>query len=109
MEEKCLESVKNGYLYSMWNGIFTVYEGYLHSSIPRQHPHFKCKNLRKGLGVAHKEGEIYNAMVWLYDRNDDKARKILLDYEETLIRELQARIENHQVKIDLLSKPIISK
>lgn len=103
------EFVSTGYLYSMWNGVFTVYKGTLHQSLPKKYHHFICENIMKHFTCSSCEGEIYNAMLWFSERKDDKAKEKLLKYEETIINELQQRIENHQRKMILLSEPLVEK
>lgn len=45
---------------------------------------------------------VYNAVVWLPERDDDLARNILIKYEENVIALLQEKIDNHYVKMSIL-------
>ena len=50
---------------------------------------------------------VYNKILWLPDRDDDKARQILIEYEESQICKLQDKIQNHQAKINTLKEGAI--
>jgi len=86
------------YLYSLLNGRFTVHEGRVYE----YHKRGSFKSKTKSLGCAAEEGIVYNSMVWLKERDDARAKEILIAYAESAIVLLQERINNHLSKIELL-------
>ena len=92
----------NGYLYSIWNGRLMVYEGTIHEIVNSSASVFG--NKIKRFTCASKPGVVYNAVVWHETPDDNKARELLIEYEETAIVLLYEKIESHNAKIKLLKE-----
>lgn len=93
------------YLYSIGDEGLSVLEGYIdhrkryyNNRLPfRIDGHFK-------LMCGRKSGSMYNGHVWLPERDDESARKILMEYENARIKDLERQIENHKKKIKILNE-----
>ena len=99
-----LKSIKeNCYLYSLWSGRLVVHPGHVHKGYLNDDVgRFQSKN--KSFGCSIHPGVMYNSVVWLEERNDDRAKDILIEYEETQITALQEKIDNHLHKIKILKE-----
>lgn len=90
------------FLYSMWSGPVTVDEG----KVFRIRDYEKVATFRNKDGKAiscHPEPEkVYNAMIWLPERDDLKAAALLAQYHEKSVEELKKKIESHLTKIALI-------
>lgn len=53
---------------------------------------------------GRKSGYMYNGHVWLPERDDELARKILMEYENARIKDLERQIESHKKKIKILNE-----
>lgn len=118
MSEKKSQINENGYLYSMWNDRFTVYEGRIEGTIViavdplteeerviRDYARFRSTDPRaKSYQCSVYEGVVFNKTVWLSERNDQKAKEIFLQYEESKIKELEDLIESHKKFIEVLKE-----
>ena len=95
--------LENGFLYSLWNGRFMVYEGCVTPSVFDDNlGNFKTRT--KTINCNIKPKVVYNAVVWLSTRNDELAKQILIEYEEVQIIKLQFKIDNHLTKIKVLKE-----
>ncbi|MBR5862180.1 MAG: hypothetical protein IKZ08_02520 [Bacteroidales bacterium] len=87
----------HGFLYSRWGGVYEVLEGTIRrNAYSRDHGTFttgRPKYKRRQCSV--EPGVVFNASVWLPERDDDKARKLLMEYEWQCILRLQKKIEQH--------------
>ena len=101
---------KEGYVYSLWTGRFQCKKATI-----KQYPD---DSRNRGLSYARfADGTcievnispllVYNAIVWLEERDDITAAGILVDYQEQQIAKLQEKISNHQHKIQILKGGII--
>ena len=88
------------YLYSINTGKLVVNEGFVQPSIYKDRVRFLGK--KKSILCPAESGKVFNASVWLPKRDDAKARKLLIDYEENLIFELRNRVQTHLSKIHVL-------
>lgn len=93
------------YLYSTWSGNIAI-------KIGRVVEHQGFRNTGTGTFIDENEikivschlepGKIYNASVWLPQRDDEKAKEILVKYHENEIKKLKEKIENHINKINII-------
>lgn len=98
-----------GFVYSLWSGRFICKQGKL----------VQLGDLEDHLAYIYFDGKrllvnnspfvVYNAMVWLEERNDTLAASLLIDHERNQIKQLQEKIGNHQNKIDILYKGMMEK
>lgn len=97
--------IENAYLYSMWSGRLKAYEGsvYVYHGAATRPASFVIKNEKRFM-CSDKPGEVCNAVVWLAEKDDKLARKILIEYEEKQIAALMEKVENHQSKIFILKE-----
>lgn len=109
-----MESSLHIFVYSIWSGELRVYEGDMHLIRPSWRSQMLGENLEPRVGIfknavkrfecSTNPGVVHNKIVWLPERDDDKARQILIAYEETQIAKLQEKIQNHQAKINTLKE-----
>ena len=98
MEEKS-PPIK-AYLYSIKTGKLVVYEGFVTPTIWDLRLRFLGK--KKRLLVPLEPGEVCDSSLWLSERDDAKARKLLIRNEERHLLELYKQVANHQDKIKTL-------
>lgn len=90
---------EKAFLYSTFTGNLTVTEGTVYEN--------GCFQSGKKKIVCSKEpGEIYNSLLWLPERDDQKAEYILIRYHEGAIEELKKMIENHLKKISAIREGV---
>ena len=88
---------KKVYLYSFSADKLTVTEGIVWKAkgeYAKESSRFS--SIDKGYDVSDEPGVVFNRTVWLSDRNDKKAMRILVKYERTKIAELRNKIKEHQ-------------
>ena len=101
---------KEGYVYSLWTGRFQCRKATI-----KQYPD---DSRNRGLSyarfaddtciVVHKSPLlVYNAIVWLENKDDNIAAAILIEYQEKQIAKLNEKILNHKNKIQILKGGII--
>lgn len=90
------------YLYSLWTDQLAIYEGEIKTSFRDGLGRFNCKQLRKVIQCSINPEVIHNKTVWLKERDDNKAKLLLKEYEEACINELEFKIKNHLAKIKML-------
>lgn len=82
-----------------WN-VYNKYEQYDRKA------EIKIKNdagkVMKIFVVSSLEGEVFNNMVWIHEPDIKKAAKILMKYEEDIIRDLNLKIGIHEEVRDYL-------
>lgn len=96
--------VSHGYLYSMKTGIMKVYEGDIYERLNKKFDNrciFVVDGRRHNLCNA-VAGEMFNGLVWLPEKDDNKAIDILIDNEKLAISKLRDEIEYHEKRIELL-------
>lgn len=98
-----------GYLYSLWNGRFMCYEGEIFiTKHPLPLPNGRADTAafasatKQYHQISTKPGIVHNATVWFPEKNDESAKKLLIEYEEKSIALLQEKIDNHRHKINIL-------
>ena len=121
-----LKLIGTGYFYNLWKGKINEYHGEVYRNestlmnrLTREpytylastyfivkHSHDRTT---KKLQCSNFEGAVYNKSVWLFKPDRKKAIKILLDYEQCCIAELQARILNHEILIEQLSAMLLEE
>jgi len=95
--------VEKAFLYSLWSGKFRVFEGDIRESGIGGHCGLFGSRIKRFL-CSKEPRVVYNAVVWLTERDDNLARSILVKYEENAIALLQEKIENHYTKISILQE-----
>ena len=95
--------IERAFAYSLWSGQLKMHEGKVYKH-PRGGAILESNNPRSPrlLNCAREEKEIYNAVVWLSEQDDELAKRILIEYEEIQIEKLQEKIDNHRNKIRIL-------
>jgi hypothetical protein len=99
-----------GFLYSKWQGRFEVQEGYVMAS---NYSHWlgrfviKQGHKEKNLQCALESGEVYNAVVWLPERDDEKARQLFIEREASIIEDLKRKIKRHEQAIQTLKEAVL--
>lgn len=102
------EEINTGYVYSMWSGRLVMYRGTAYTSIHEGLANFITES-GKRLQCSVEPNVVYNAIVWLVERDDEFAKRILIDYEEKQISKLQEKIDNHRHKIRLIEEGVLAK
>lgn len=97
------EEINTGYVYSMWSGRLIAYKGTAYTSIHEGMANFYTESDKK-IQCSTEPGTIYNAVIWLTERDDELAKKLLIDYEEKQISKLQEKIDNHRHKIKTIKE-----
>ena len=88
-----------GVLYSIWNGTVKAYEGEI-KVIDEERGIFKSTTQRF---TCHAEPEkIYNAVVWLKEKDDNKAVQLLIDYNYNQLYLAYEKVDNYENKIKML-------
>jgi hypothetical protein len=90
------------YLYSLWSGKLKVYEGPIYGTEYSDTGTFKTKEKR--FKCSNQEGVVANSVVWLSEKDDKRAKKILIEYWESGKAVLQERIDNYDKKIEVIKK-----
>lgn len=89
----------NGVLYSIWNGTVKAYDGEI-KIIDEKRGIFKAKTK---IFTCHAEPEkIYNAVVWLKEKDDEKAIQLLIDHNYAQLDLAYEKVENYERKIQML-------
>lgn len=97
--------IEKVFLYSTWSGKLRVMDGIIISTkIKSTLVTFIDNSTKKVINCYAEPEEVYNAMVWLPERNDKKAKEILIKYHETEINELKEKIEGHLTKINIIKE-----
>lgn len=91
------------YLYSRHNGQTKVYQGNL-SPFNRRGYRFTYERNGKDmyLQCPFEPGVVHHSVVWLYERDDKKAKELFLEHEQNAIRDLQEKIKRREWNIKLL-------
>lgn len=93
------------YLYSRYSGRIEVYQGYVRP-YTRYGARFTFKRGSKDayLQCPLEPGVVHHAVVWLYERDDQKARDLFIEHERNAICELQEKIKRREWNIKLLQE-----
>lgn len=92
---------ENAYLYSLWSGQFKKYKGNVYRSRYNKN-NIAFNNGHKNMQCCESPGIVCNAVVWLEEDDENKARSILINYELSQIEKLKDKIANHEYKILIL-------
>ena len=97
----------HAYLYSLWNDQFTVTEGtvVIFCGNRRAHAKFECDARREYITVDPAPSKISKAKLWLHERDDELARRLLIEYHEECIADLKKKLTGHEQKLDILKGP----
>lgn len=104
---------RHGFVYSLWTGKLTVMEGTFRPQRGngfgpwRRTCYFESNAEHKILECSSTPGEVYNAMVWFKERNDEKAKRVLIDYQIKQIVKLEEKIAKHKQKIKLIQEGLV--
>lgn len=93
---------EKAFLYSLWTGEFKLYEGRIVTGEKYKDGMARFIGEKKEMICPSKDGEIYNSIIWLTDRDDQKVIDIMVKYQEEKIEELKKKINNHLNKINLI-------
>lgn len=111
-----MASVKrdNVYLYSKRSGRVEVRQGCVRPtsaySVTRAKFIFSRCGKDAYLQCPLEPGVVHSGVVWLAERDDEKALKLFIAHEQVAIKELQDKIERHEWNIKrLVEEPIIAK
>lgn len=102
---KLKEFTSTEYLYAMWHDRITIKEGHvdLRNFHGRREAVFYYGDKIFERNRCHPEsGKVLNGRLWLPERNDELARKLLIEYNEQCIEELRVKISKHEEKIRIL-------
>lgn len=112
--------VSEGYLYNLWRGKLAEVKGEIWRkdkykegyTISPAVTYFRVIDERgrcvKKLTCSEIEEKVCNKGVWLAESNRVKAAKLLIDYEEQQIAELEFKIKNHKDLIETLNEELES-
>lgn len=93
---------ERAFLYSLLTGEFKLYEGRIIAGKNYKYGMADFFGKKKNLICSSKEGEIYNSIIWLTDRDDQKVIDIMVKYQEEQITKLKKKIDNYLNKINLI-------
>lgn len=97
----------HAFLYSTWSGKLKVTPGKVLQVKGFESLGTFCSENDEKMVTCHLESEkIYNAMVWLSERDDEKAIDLLVKHHEREIEKLKTKIENHLIKINTIRRGI---
>lgn len=98
------EIVQNSvYMYKILNGKFKCFEGYI-VRYPQRRDVFYVRDTKKYYTVSEQPYEIHCGNVWMFERDDAKARMAFKKFFEENIAELERRIESYHELIDLVKR-----
>lgn len=88
----------NAYLYSLKNGILSLYRGdvWKYEEMYRTSKYAKFVGRGKKVRCLFLSGQVYNGLVWLDKRDDYLAKRLMIESEERMIREYSKKVRNHQ-------------
>ena len=91
------------YYYRFTNGQLKIKEGHI-SGYCITGAKFQYGKKYHEWNRCHPEaGEIMNGGLWLPERDDKKARDILIEHYESCVKSLEERIANYRTNIKILS------
>lgn len=94
-----------GYLYALWRGQIRVREGYVRKT--------RTYGRREGIFIygehdsdwvrcAAEPGKLVQGRLWISERDDAKACRLLIEYYQGNIERLEKQIEGYQTSIKIL-------
>ena len=98
--------ISKGFLYTLWNNQLRVKEGVVigHRGWNKLEAIFKYGDRDSDWTRCSPEpGKLVHASLWLPERDDTKAKKILVDYYIGNIERLENQIAGYKEKIRLLN------
>lgn len=98
------------YLYSRYSGRTEVYQGYI-SPFNRYGARFTYKRAGKDayLQCPFEAGVVRHSVLWLSERDDQKAKELFIEHERNAICELQEKIKRREWNIKLLEEEDFAK
>lgn len=93
---------EKAFLYSLWSGEFKRYEGTIVAGANYKDGLAYFTNKKKNIMCSSNEGTIWNSIIWLTDRDDQKVIDAFVKYQEEKISELKKKIDSHLNKINLI-------
>lgn len=104
----------NVYLYSKRSGRVEVRQGYVRPTSAYSVTSARFTYNRGGkdayLQCTLEPCVVHNGVVWLTERDDEKALKLFVEHEQVAIHELKDKIERHEWNIKrLMEEPIVAK
>lgn len=95
-------SPKRGYLYGVYRGRFIILEGKIKPTRYAEHCWFIPDLNNATIYCSTNPELVYNGCLLFDERDDEKAKKILIAHEESIILKIQKEIEFHQSTINIL-------
>lgn len=99
------------YHYSIRYGVFTVKEGIIRRHNPNMSYHYPYVEFKYGRLMIPKMDEVGmvrsgGPSLWLFERNDELAKKLFIEYEEGYIENLQKDIDKRKELIGVIKEGI---
>lgn len=94
-----------GWLYELWRGQFKVRKGVIRRTQPygRREAIFRYGTLDSDwVRCSAEPGKMMQAKLWLPERDDIKARNLLIKYYEGKIEKVETQIEGYRDNIRIL-------
>lgn len=91
------------YLYSMWSGVLVVYQGSVYRGKDERQGQFKTLS-GKRFQCSSTEAVVLNSVVWLLERDDRKATKIIKKHLKNQISDHKEKIHRLKTKIKVLKR-----
>ena len=100
----------NVYLYSRYTGKTEVHQGYLRP-FNRYGARFTYERYGKDayLQCPFESGVVRHGVVWLPERDDQKAKELFIQREKDAIAELQEKIKRREQNIKMLEEEAFAK
>ena len=90
---------EKAYLYSLWRGELKIHEGEIHRLWSSDGV---CVTNKRNVKCSLEPGAVFNSVLWLPEKDDQRAIEILIAYEENCILLLEEKIVNHRINIGKL-------
>ena len=88
-----------GFMYSLWSGQLLVYEGEVVKTVSMDDDLGRFDGKTKSFMCSIRPGVVCNSVVWLDERDDEKAKIILINYEEFQISILREKLFVIRIKL----------
>ena len=99
MKKECDKIIaENAFIYSVYGGSFRCYKGFIIATesffTGKSKKHARFRNTKTGLWCSEKAGEIFNGVVWFPEKDDEKAKELLIKDLNKKVEILNKKIEN---------------
>ena len=96
--------VQIGYVYSFWSGEMTCREVTIVTNGRGPNARAYFTDDRGGMGVHREPKKLYNAIVWLEEKDDALGASILIRHQQQQIAKLQKTMGNRNNAIQILKE-----